>query len=138
MAAALIVSCADGRLRELLLALETRLDVADADRLLVPGGPLALIEGQRGRQAMVDWLELLVRGHDMDLVCLVSHEDCLAYAHRLAGSADDERSVLEDDLAEARRLIVGRYPGIPVECFVVPCAHGGGAGRLGAPERVAL
>ncbi len=138
MTAALILACADGRLRELLLALETRLDVVDADRLLVPGGPLALVEGQRGRQVMVDWLDLLVRGRDMGLVCLVSHEDCLAYAPRLEEHAGDERAVLERDLAEARRLIVGRYPATPVECFIVPRAHGTGAGGLGAPERVAL
>jgi hypothetical protein len=136
--AALIVSCADGRLRELLLALETRLDLTDADRLLVPGGPLALIEGQFGRRAMVDWLDLLVGSHDTGLVCLVSHEDCLAYADRLAKHAGGERRVLEGDLAEARRLIAGRYPTARVECFVVPRGHGGDATRLGTPERVAL
>jgi hypothetical protein len=86
---------------------------------------------------MVDWLDLLIRGHDIGLVCLVSHEDCLAYADRLARATEAERRVLERDLGQAKQLIGVRYPAVRIECFVVP--HGLGAkGRLGSPERVAL
>ena len=137
-AATLIVSCADARLRELLLALETRLGIEAADRLLVPGGPLALLEGQHGRQAMLDWLDLLLAGHDIGLACLVSHEDCLAYARRLAGRPESERATLEGDLVAAGTLLVTRYPGLRVECFVVPRGHDGDVARLGSPGRVVL
>jgi hypothetical protein len=137
LATALIVSCADGRLRELLLALETRLGVENADRLLVPGGPLALL-GQRSQATMVEWLDQLVGGHDVELVCLVAHEDCLAYSDRLAGLAGHEREVLERDLMGAKALVAGRYPSVRVEGFVVPRELGSRPGRLTAPERVAL
>ncbi|HJW74390.1 MAG TPA: hypothetical protein VJ787_01795 [Thermoleophilia bacterium] len=138
MATTLIESCADGRLRELLPALETRLGVADSDRLLVPGGPLALVRDQRERGVVLEWLDRLVDGHDIELVCLVSHEDYLAYSTRLMGIADGERKVLERDLASAERLIEDRYPSLRVECFVVPRELGRRPGRLASPERVAL
>jgi hypothetical protein len=137
LSTALIVSCADGRLRELLLALETRLGVENADRLLVPGGPLGLL-GQRSQATMVEWLDQLVGGHDVELVCLVAHEDCLAYSGRLAGLAGREREVLERDLVGAKALVAGRYPSLRVECFVVPRELGSRPGRLTTPERVAL
>jgi hypothetical protein len=86
---------------------------------------------------MAGWLDLLIEGHDIELVCLVSHEDCLAYGGRLARSGEGERPLLERDLAEAKRLIAARYPAARVECFVVPRGHGDLA-RLGPPERVAL
>ena len=86
---------------------------------------------------MVDWLDLLVGGHDIELVCLVSHEGCLAYASRLVSAGEDERRVLERHLAQARRLIAARYPDATVECFVVPRAAGVDGG-LGSPERIAL
>jgi hypothetical protein len=138
LATTLIVSCADGRLRELLLTLETRLGIDNADRLLVPGGPLALLEGQRSHTTMVEWLDELVGGHGVELVCLVAHEDCLAYSGRLAGLAGHEREVLERDLMRAKTLVSHRHPSVRVECFVVPYEPGSHPGRLASPERVAL
>jgi hypothetical protein len=138
LATTLIVSCAGGRLRELLLALETRLGVDGADRLLVPGGPLAFLEDQRARATMIEWLDLLVRGHTVELVCLVAHEDCLAYSGRLEGLAGHEREVLERDLMQVKTLVAARHPSVRVECFVVPHEPGPRPGRLTTPERVAL
>ncbi len=137
MTAAIIVACADGRLREYLLALETRLDIDGADRLLVPGGPLAFLR-QHERTTMLGWLDMLVRVRGTELLCLVSHEDCLAYADRLADTGLTERRALERDLAQAGQVVASRFASLRIEGFIVPRDPALRPGRLSAPERIAL
>ncbi len=137
MRLAIIVSCADGRLRELLLALETRLDLGEAHRLLVPGGPLTIVRDATERATVLRWLDLLVGDHVSQLICLVSHEDCLAYVDRVRRDGGGERGVLERDLHVAHGIVAQRYPSLVVEAYIVP-RDPGARGRLGAPERLSL
>jgi hypothetical protein len=131
---AIILACSDGRLREQLLALETRLGIEGADRVQVPGGPLALLRTEHQRRSLTDWLGLLIPAHAIERICLVSHEDCLGYAP-LRAAGHDERRALERDAHAARDQLRQRLPHVVVEGYIVPfdsTAH-----RFGSPERVA-
>src|SRR5512136_2561571 len=101
----LLVTCVDPRIRGAIEEFEERLGITGCDRLEVPGGPLALAGDGPQRQAMVSWIELLVRFKDVGVVHLVSHQHCLAYERKLGGFFHEERAVLEGDLRSARQVI---------------------------------
>lgn len=116
----LLVGCVDGRLRASVRDLEMSLGVGEGDRLLIPGGPLALIvPGPEGDTAF-GWIEMLVARKAIRRIVLVSHQHCLAYQQKLGGFFHDEREIIERDLATARRLLVDRFNAVRVECYVVP------------------
>jgi hypothetical protein len=126
---ALLVTCVDGRIRSAIEDLEERLAIAGGDRLQVPGGPLALVVEGPQRQAMLAWIELLVRYKDVGIVYLVAHEHCLAYERKLGGFFHDEREVLERDLRAVSQLFEDAVYGVRVECHLLPWVaddHGGG------------
>ena len=128
----LVLACADGRLHDALLALQTRLGLEQADRLLVPGGPAALLRGEHERLSILGWLTMLVPARDVDTIVLVSHEDCLAYAaRRVAGI--DEHARLDSDLQAARELVSSRLPGATVATYLIP--YQTATGRFGSAER---
>jgi len=127
----LLVSCVDGRLRETLRELETRIGSEDGDRLLVPGGPLVLTDSTPEHDHVSAWIETIVRGHGIRTVYLVAHQHCLAYERKLGGFFYDEREVLERDLRAVQRKLGDRFFSTRVECFVVPWHEhltGGGFG----------
>ena len=127
----LLVSCVDGRLRETLREFETRVGSEGGDRLLVPGGPLALTDRAAERDHVQGWIEAIVSGHGVRTIYLVSHQHCLAYERKLGGFFYDEREVIERDLRAVRSKLGDRLYSARVECFVVPWNEhltGGGFG----------
>ena len=132
----LLVCCADGRLRESLGELETRLGCEDGDRLLVPGGPLVLTEWAPERDHVLNWVESIVRGHGVQAVYLVAHQHCLAYQRKLGGFFYDEREIIERDLHAVQRKLSDRLFSTRVECFVVPWQEHLAGGGFGTAEAV--
>jgi hypothetical protein len=129
--ATLIVACVDGRLREALAQLETRLDAEACDRLLVPGGPLVLTDSAAEQGQVLGWMDTIVRGHGATTICLVAHQHCLAYQRKLGGFFHDEREIVERDLLAVQRKLGDRFFSTRVECFLVPWddqVMGGGFG----------
>ncbi len=135
----LLVSCVDGRLRQTLAELETRIGADNGDRLLVPGGPLVLTDWAAEQDHVLGWIEAIVRGHGVDTIYLVAHQHCLAYQRRLGGFFYDEREVIERDLLAAQRKLGDRFFSARVACFVVPWHEqpkGGGFGKAEAIGQV--
>ena len=131
----LLVSCVDGRLRETLRELETRIGSESGDRLLVPGGPLVLTDSALEQDHILGWMEAIVRGHGVQTIYLVAHKHCLAYQRKLGGFFYDERNVIERDLLAVQRKLSDRLFGVRVECFMVPWHEqltGGGFGQAEA------
>ena len=131
----LLVSCVDGRLREALGELETRIGAENGDRLLVPGGPLVLTDSAPEQGHILGWMEAIVRGHGVDTIYLVAHQHCLAYQRKLGGFFHDERDVIERDLLAVQRKLGDRFFSTRVECYVVPWHEqftGGGFGEAEA------
>jgi hypothetical protein len=116
----LLLSCVDGRLRTSVRDLEVSLGIADGDRLLIPGGPLALVVAGPERDVAFGWIEMLVARKAVRRIVLVSHQHCLGYQRKLGGFFHDEREIIERDLAAAQRLLVDRFNAVRVECYVVP------------------
>ncbi len=98
----LLVACSDGRVRQALDDLQGRLHIEDADRLLMPGGPLVLTRTGAERRVARDAVSVIVAGHDIRRIVLVSHQDCLAYERALGGLGFDQQMILERDLRRVR------------------------------------
>jgi hypothetical protein len=130
----LLVSCVDGRLRETLRELESRVGSTDGDRLLVPGGPLVLTDWAAEQYHVLGWIEAIVRGHGVQTIYLVAHQHCLAYERKLGGFFYDEREVLERDLRAVQRKLGDRLFSTRVECFVVPWHEQLAGGGFGPAE----
>jgi len=127
----------DGRLRQALAELESRVGAEHGDRLLVPGGPLVLIDSASEQDHVLGWVEAIVRGHGVDMIYLVAHQHCLAYQRRLGGFFYDEREVIERDLLAVQRKLGDRLFGTLATCFVVPWheqSKGGGFGKAEAVD----
>jgi hypothetical protein len=116
----LLVGCVDGRLRWCVHDLEVSLGIGHGDRLLIPGGPLALVAPGPERDAVFAWIEMLVARKAVRKIVLVSHQHCLGYQQKLGGFFHDEREIIERDLAAARALLTDRFNAVRVECFMVP------------------
>ena len=134
--ATLIVACVDGRLRDALAELETRIDAAACDRLLIPGGPLVLTDSAVERDHVLGWVETIVRGHGVNTVYLVAHQHCLAYQRKLGGFFHDEREIIERDLLAVQRTLRDRLYNTSVECFLVPWEERVADGSFGEAEAV--
>jgi hypothetical protein len=132
----LLVSCVDGRLREVLAELETRLAAENGDRLLVPGGPLVLTDSSAEHDHVLGWLDAIVQGHGVQTIYLVAHQHCLAYQRKLGGFFYDEREVIERDLLAVKRKLGDRFFGARVECFVVPWDEQLPGGGFGPAEAI--
>ena len=134
--ATLMIACVDGRLREALAELETRLDAETCDRLLVPGGPLVLTDSAPAQAQVLDWMETIVRGRGVTTICLVAHQQCLAYQRKLGGFFYDEREIVERDLLAVQRKLRDRFFSTRVDCFLVPWDEQVMGGDFGDAEAV--
>jgi hypothetical protein len=117
---ALLVACSDGRVAPALDDLQRRLRIEDADRLLLPGGPLALTRTGAERRVVKDSVSQIVQAHDIRRIVLVSHQDCFAYERALGGLGFDQQRILERDLRRVRADLESEYLGVEVECYVIP------------------
>ena len=123
----------DGRVAPALDDLQRRLHIEDADRLLLPGGPLALTKTGAERRVIKDSVSEIVKFHDIHRIVLVSHQDCFAYERSLGGLGFDQQRILERDLRRVKADLEGDYVGVEVECYVIPwreeSAEGAAFGR---------
>jgi hypothetical protein len=116
----LLVACSDGRVAPALDDLQRRLHIEDADRMLVPGGPLALTRTGAERRVAKDSVSQIVQFHDIRRIVLVSHQDCFAYERSLGGLGFDQQRILERDLRRVKADLEHDYLGVTVECYVIP------------------
>ena len=133
----LLLSCADGRISQSLQRLLRRLEAEDADRLRVPGGPLALTRPGMERRVVTDFISAQIEAHAVKRILLVSHQDCTAYENALGGFGFDQQELLERDLSRVKMLLENDYPDIEVSCFIIPWReNGAGEASFGEAEPV--
>lgn len=132
----LLIACSDGRLGQPLEGLQARRHARDADRLLVPGGPLVLARPGMERRVALEYITTLVEAHQTRRILLVSHQDCAAYERALGGLGFDQREILERDLRRVRTLLENEYPQVEVSCWLIPWRENGHEAAFGEAERV--
>jgi hypothetical protein len=132
----LLVACSDGRVAPALDDLQRRLHIEDADRLLVPGGPLALTRTGAERRVAKDSVSQIVNFHDIRRIVLVSHQDCFAYERALGGLGFDQQRILERDLRRVKADLEHDYLGATVECYVIPGREDAEGAAFGRAEQV--
>jgi len=132
----LLIACSDGRVAQALADLQQRLRIEDADRMLVPGGPLALTKTGAERRVARDCVGEIVSTHDVRRIVLVSHQDCFAYERALGGLGFDQREILERDLRRVRADLEHEHLGVEVECYVIPWREDEGGAAFGRAESV--
>jgi hypothetical protein len=128
----LLLACSDGRVVQALNDLQARLHIEDADRLLLPGGPLVLTRTGAERRVIRSWVSEVLHYHDIRRIVLVSHQDCLAYERALGGLGFDQQRILARDLLRVKADLETDYLGVDVECYVIPwheTAEGASFGR---------
>ena len=132
----LVIACSDGRLADVLHHFQSRRRVQDADRLLVPGGPLALTRPGMERRVALEFIRGLTEAHALRRIMVVSHQDCPAYERALGGLGFDQREILERDLRRVRTLLENEFPEVKVDCWFIPWQENGQGAAFGEPERV--
>jgi hypothetical protein len=132
----LLVACSDGRVASVLDDLQRRLHAEDADRLLLPGGPLALTRTGAERRVVKDLVSEIVANHDIRRIVLVSHQDCFAYERALGGLGFDQQQILERDLRRVAADLENDYRGVSVESYVIPWREDAGGAAFGRAELV--
>ena len=132
----LLVACSDGRVAAGLDDLQHRLHIEDADRLLLPGGPLALTRTGAERRVVKDLVSQIVAHHDVRRIVLVSHQDCFAYERALGGLGFDQQQILERDLRRVKADLEDEYRGVSVETYLIPWHENAGGAAFGRAELV--
>ena len=90
--AALIIACSDGRIADPVSRLLERLEVTDADRMFVPGGPLVLTRPGMERRVAMHCIADMVESYATRRIILVSHQDCYPTSGLSAAWASTSRS----------------------------------------------
>ncbi len=133
----LLLSCCDGRIATALWHLQERLGAEEADRLLVPGGPLVLTRPGMERRVAGECIRTQVEAHGIKQIYLVSHQDCAAYERSLGGLGFDQQELLERDLQRVKMLLENDFPEVEVACFIIPWREDGdGNASFGEAEPV--
>ena len=133
---ALFIACADGRASAALSALQEKEGETDADRFLVPGGPLVLTRPGMERRVALDFVRTQTDLHGIRTIYLVSHQDCSAYEHSLGGLGFDQQELLARDLRRVKALLENTFSDVEVHCFVIPWRENGEAPSFGEAEPV--
>jgi len=133
---ALLIACSDGTIADELTELQHRLKIDDADRMLVPGGPLALTKTGAERRVAKECVGHLVESHTVRRIVLASHQECSAYDRALGGLGFDQQSILERDLRRVKAMLEDEFFGVEVECYVIPWREGAEGAAFGRAERV--
>jgi len=132
----LLIACSDGTIADELSELQHRLKIDDADRMLVPGGPLALTKTGAERRVAKECVGHLVESHTVRRIVLASHQECSAYDRALGGLGFDQQSILERDLRRVKAMLEDEFFGVEVECYVIPWREGAEGAAFGRAERV--
>jgi hypothetical protein len=133
---ALLIGCSDGRVAARQDALLAEVGHPDANRLIVPGGPLPLTRPGSERRVALDCVRELVEVHDVRVIYLVAHQECAAYARALGGLGFDQQELLERDLRRVKTLLETALPGVDVRCYVIPWREDGGGAAYGPAAQV--
>ena len=127
----LLIGCSDGRVSARQNALLAELGHPDANRLIVPGGPLPLTRPGSERRGALEYVREILEVHDVRTIFLVAHQECAAYERALGGLGFDQQELLERDLRRAKALLETTFPGVDVRCFVIPWRENGGGASYG-------
>jgi hypothetical protein len=133
---ALFIACADGHIGAALAALQEKEGEADADRLLVPGGPLVFTRPGMERRVALEWVRTQLDLHGIRTIYLVSHQACSAYEHSLGGLGFDQQELLSRDLRRVKALLENTFSHAEIRCFVIPWRESGKATAFGEAEPV--
>ena len=132
----LIISCSEGRVAAALYALQEELGEQEADRLIVPGGPLQLTRPGMERRVAMECVRNLVESHDIRTIYLVSHQDCASYERVLGGRAFDQKELLVRDLQRVKALLENAFAAADVRCYLIPWLEQGEDAGFGVAEPV--
>jgi carbonic anhydrase len=121
----LLIGCSDGRIARRLEALLVELGAPEANRMLVPGGPLPLTRPGSERRVALSCVREIVEAHDVRTIILVAHQECAAYERALGGLGFDQLELLERDLRKVKRLLETEFSGVDVRCYVIPWREDG-------------
>ncbi len=121
----LLIGCSDGRIARRLEALLVELGAPEANRMLVPGGPLPLTRPGTERRVALSCVREIVEAHDVRTIILAAHQECAAYERALGGLGFDQQELLERDLRKVKRLLETEFSGVDVRCFVIPWREDG-------------
>ena len=133
---ALFIACADGQVAASLAALQEKEGASDADRFLVPGGPLAFTRPGMERRVALDCVRTQLDLHGIRRIYLVSHQDCPAYEHSLGGLGFDQQELLARDLRRVKALLENTFTDVDVRCFIIPWRENGSVPSFGEAEPV--
>jgi carbonic anhydrase len=135
---ALLIGCSDGGITRPLDALLQQLGHPDANRMLVPGGPLPLTRPGSERRVALSCVREIVEAHDVRQIYLVSHQDCAAYERALGGIGFDQQELLERDLRKVKTLLETEFSGVDVHCYVIPWREDGEGAAFAPAVAVAV
>ncbi len=108
----------------------------EADRLIVPGGPLQLTRPGMERRVAMECVRSLVEAHDIRTIYLVSHQDCISYERVLGGRAFDQKELLVRDLQRVKALLENTFAAADVRCYLIPWLEQGEDAGFGVAEPV--
>jgi carbonic anhydrase len=131
---ALFIACSDGRIAASIDALQEKLEQADADRLLVPGGPLVFTRPGMERRVALDCVRTQLEVGSIRTIYVISHQECAAYQRALGGFGFDQQELLERDLARVRRLLENTFPDVDVKTYIIPWRENGRGPAFGDAE----
>lgn len=121
----LLIGCSDGRIARRLEALLDDMGQPDANRMLVPGGPLPLTRPGSERRVALACVREIVEVHDVREILVVAHQECAAYERALGGMGFDQIELLERDLRKVKTLLETEFSGVEVRSFVIPWREDG-------------
>jgi carbonic anhydrase len=127
----LLIGCSDGRVSARQNALLADVGDPDANRLIVPGGPLLLTRPGSERRVVLGCIREVVEVHDVRTIYLVAHQECTAYERALGGLGFDQQELLERDLRRVKTLLETNFPGVDIRCYVIPWREDGGGAAYG-------
>lgn len=133
---ALIIACSDGRIAGPLSTLQEELGETDADRILLPGGPLLFTRSGVERRVALDCVSTHLEMHGNRAIHLVSHQECGAYERALGGLGFDQQELLARDLRRARTLLENAHPSVDVHAYIIPWRENGRGPGFGPAEPV--
>jgi carbonic anhydrase len=132
----LLIGCSDGRVAARQDALLAEVGEPDANRLIVPGGPLPLTRPGSERRVALGCIKEIIEAHDVRVIYLVAHQECAAYERALGGLGFDQQELLERDLRRVKMLLETTFPGVDVRCYVIPWRETGGGAAYGPAAAV--
>ena len=127
----LLIGCSDGRIAGRLDALLEDIGYPEANRMLVPGGPLPFTRPGSDRRVALSFVREIVDVHDVRRIFLVAHQECAGYSRALGGLGFDQRELLERDLRKVKTLLETEFSGVDVRCFVIPWREDGESAAFG-------